>query len=200
MANNNFIAVSNTCQPIILRYMYSKHENTYKTFTLHYLKPHTWVSRAAMSFQNATALPERSGHVQRPPPLQGFIWLKSVLFNSYRPMPSVPLKGDRQTDQGLHCLLPGISIQNRIKMKRTPDTPKIGNGHTQKIGMDRLTRQIYIKFLHMVHPCGKLQSEHHVSLVLVTSWEKLSSEVYDQVKLKPTCSATEASLSLGISD
>ena len=30
-------------------------------------------------------------------------------------------------DQGLHCLLTGISIRNRIKMKNTPYTPKIGN-------------------------------------------------------------------------
>ena len=47
--------------------------------------------------------------------------------------------------QGLHCLLTGISIRNRIKRKRTPDTPKIRNGLIQMIRMDKSIRKLWVK-------------------------------------------------------
>ena len=33
-----------------------------------------------------------------------------------------------RSDAAEHCLLTGISIRNKIEMKSTPDTPKMGNG------------------------------------------------------------------------
>ena len=42
------------------------------------------------------------------------------------------------SDQGLHCLLTGISIQN----KSTPDTPKFGDGLVKLIRMEKSTGQI----------------------------------------------------------
>ena len=71
--------------------------------------------------------------------------------------PSVPFLGHRQTadpdqmpqnvasDQDLHCLLTGISTQNRIKWKSTPDTPKIGNGLIRLIRLGKSTWQMWVK-------------------------------------------------------
>ena len=48
------------------------------------------------------------------------------------------------SDQGLHCLLTGISIQNKMKTKSTQDTPKFGNGLVQLIRMEKSTGQIWV--------------------------------------------------------
>ena len=40
------------------------------------------------------------------------------------------------SNQGLHCLLTGISIKNKIKWKSTPDTPKMTNGLVQYIRIE----------------------------------------------------------------
>ena len=48
------------------------------------------------------------------------------------------------SDQGLHCLLTGISIRNRIKMKKYTRHPKFGNGLVQLIWMNGSTRQIWV--------------------------------------------------------
>ena len=37
------------------------------------------------------------------------------------------------SDQGLHCLLTGFPMKNRIKMTNGPDTPKMTNGLIQHI-------------------------------------------------------------------
>ena len=37
------------------------------------------------------------------------------------------------SDQGLHCLLTGLSIKNRIKAKSGHDTPKMTNGLVQHV-------------------------------------------------------------------
>ena len=47
---------------------------------------------------------------------------------------------DVASDQGLHCLLIGFSIQNRIKVtKNSPDTPKMTTGLVQHITMEEST-------------------------------------------------------------
>ena len=49
------------------------------------------------------------------------------------------------SDQGLHCLLIGISIKNKIKMKKsTPATHKNGNG-LNPIDMDGI--------VHLANKC-----------------------------------------------
>ena len=76
-------------------------------------------------------------------------------FNPYKP--NIPFFGtyvnsadpdqmsqNAASDQGLHCLLTGMSIRNRLKMKSTPNTHKIGNGFVQLIRMDRSTRHIWV--------------------------------------------------------
>ena len=44
------------------------------------------------------------------------------------------------SDQGLHCLRTGISIKNRIKVKKNrPDTPKMTHGLVQHITVEEST-------------------------------------------------------------
>ena len=45
------------------------------------------------------------------------------------------------SDQGLHNLLTGISVQNRIKMKTSSRNPKARNGFVPTIRMDKFTYQ-----------------------------------------------------------
>ena len=59
------------------------------------------------------------------------------LSKQYRP------RSNAASDQGLHCLLTGISIQNRIKMKKYTRHPKIRNGLVQLIRMEKPIRQIW---------------------------------------------------------
>ena len=49
------------------------------------------------------------------------------------------------SNQDLHCLLTGMSIQNNIKMKSTSDTPPFEDGFVQLIRMDKSIRQIRVK-------------------------------------------------------
>ena len=50
------------------------------------------------------------------------------------------------SDQGLHCLLTGISITHKIKNENsTPDTLNIGNGLFQLIRMEMSTRHSWVK-------------------------------------------------------
>ena len=46
------------------------------------------------------------------------------------------------SDQGLRCLFSWISVKNKIKLKNTPESPKIENGLVQLIGMKKSTRLI----------------------------------------------------------
>ena len=48
------------------------------------------------------------------------------------------------SDQGLHCLLTGISIRNRIKMTKYTRHPKIGSERVQLIRMKQSTRQMWV--------------------------------------------------------
>ena len=48
-------------------------------------------------------------------------------------------------DQGLHCLLTRISVQNKMKWKHLPDTPKTRNGFIQMIRLDKSTNQERVK-------------------------------------------------------
>ena len=43
------------------------------------------------------------------------------------------------SDQGLHCLLTGFSIKDRIKAKHIPDTTKMTNGPVQHITVEEST-------------------------------------------------------------
>ena len=43
------------------------------------------------------------------------------------------------SDQGLHCLLTGFSVENGIKAKNSPDTPKITNELVQNIMVEEST-------------------------------------------------------------
>ena len=49
-------------------------------------------------------------------------------------------------DQDLHCLLAGIFIWNRIKMKNTPDTPQMTKVLVQFIRMDEYTTHLWRNF------------------------------------------------------
>ena len=49
-------------------------------------------------------------------------------------------------DQGLHCLLAGNSIKNKIKIDNAPDTPKLGNGLVQLIGMEKSISHMWGKY------------------------------------------------------
>ena len=51
------------------------------------------------------------------------------------------------SDQGLHCLLTGNSIKNKIKIENddAPDTPKFGNGLVQLIGVEKSISHIWVK-------------------------------------------------------
>ena len=51
------------------------------------------------------------------------------------------------SDQGLHCLLTEISMENAVKMKTSQETPKTRNGLTQMIRMDTSAGQKWIKYL-----------------------------------------------------
>ena len=51
------------------------------------------------------------------------------------------------SDQGLHCLLTGFSIKNRIKTKNRPDTPKMTNGLVQHITVEEFTSIQWVKSL-----------------------------------------------------
>ena len=53
-----------------------------------------------------------------------------------------------KSDLGLHCLLTGISIWNRIKIKKY--TPKTGNGLIQLIRVDGSTRHMWVKGTIMI--------------------------------------------------
>ena len=51
------------------------------------------------------------------------------------------------SDQGLHCLLTGISIRNGLKSNSTQDTPKSGSGFVQLINMDAPIMHTWVKSL-----------------------------------------------------
>ena len=55
-------------------------------------------------------------------------------------------RSDAASDQGLHCLLTGISIRNKIKkkIKSKSDTPNIENGLVRLIRMEKSTKQMWI--------------------------------------------------------
>ena len=61
---------------------------------------------------------------------------------------------NKASDRGLHCLLTGISIRNKMKWKSTPETPKSGNGLVQLIRMDNvyLANMGYSQSLFQISP------------------------------------------------
>ena len=46
------------------------------------------------------------------------------------------------SDQGLHCLLTGFSIKNRIKQQNRPDTPKMTYGLVQQITVEESGKMV----------------------------------------------------------
>ena len=49
------------------------------------------------------------------------------------------------SDQGLHCLLTGFSMKNRIKTQNRPNTPKMTNGLVQHITVEESTSTRWVK-------------------------------------------------------
>ena len=59
------------------------------------------------------------------------------------------------SDQGLHCLHTEISIRNKIKNEKTPETPKFGNGLVQLKRMEKFTGEMLVS-LNFCLVCMKI--------------------------------------------
>ena len=100
------------------------------------------------------------------------LMLRVLFLGSWQTV-QIQIRRHRSSDQGLHCLLAGISIKNKIKMKNTPDTPKMTNGLVQFTRTDKSTRQIWVKvdniIIHERTSSGNVFTIHYLSFGMETN-------------------------------